>query len=215
MRPAMTEDELMHFGIKGMRWGVRRFQNPDGTRTQAGKKRYHDMPRFMTKKKRAKLEAKTISDAKDRIHNMSDEELNKKIDRMKRERELETLMGIRKETVDNGRAKTMGALRESGNKVLKDATYKAGMQVVEKFLNKKNPAYKLKQAADKLKYRQDKHNYEKARYDFERSKSRESFEDDKARLKYNQDRLKYFRDLDDFVNGNNSGGGGKKKKKKK
>lgn len=32
--------ELAHFGIKGMHWGVRRFQNPDGTLTELGKKRY-------------------------------------------------------------------------------------------------------------------------------------------------------------------------------
>ena len=33
--------ELLHYGIKGMKWGVRRFQNKDGTRTAAGKKRYN------------------------------------------------------------------------------------------------------------------------------------------------------------------------------
>ena len=33
------EQELAHFGIKGMHWGVRRFQQPDGTLTSAGKKR--------------------------------------------------------------------------------------------------------------------------------------------------------------------------------
>ena len=32
--------ELCHFGIKGQRWGVRRFQSPDGTLTAAGKARY-------------------------------------------------------------------------------------------------------------------------------------------------------------------------------
>ena len=32
--------ELYHHGIKGQKWGVRRFQNPDGTRTAAGKRRY-------------------------------------------------------------------------------------------------------------------------------------------------------------------------------
>lgn len=33
------ESELYHFGIKGMRWGIRRFQNKDGTLTEAGKRR--------------------------------------------------------------------------------------------------------------------------------------------------------------------------------
>lgn len=32
---------LYHAGIKGMKWGVRRYQNKDGTLTDAGKKRYY------------------------------------------------------------------------------------------------------------------------------------------------------------------------------
>lgn len=33
-------DELYHHGIKGQKWGIRRFQNPDGSLTAEGKKRY-------------------------------------------------------------------------------------------------------------------------------------------------------------------------------
>lgn len=37
------ELELYHHGIKGMKWGRRRYQNPDGSLTPAGKKRYDKM----------------------------------------------------------------------------------------------------------------------------------------------------------------------------
>lgn len=34
------EYELYHHGVKGMKWGVRRFRKKDGSLTSAGKKRY-------------------------------------------------------------------------------------------------------------------------------------------------------------------------------
>ena len=36
------QDELMHYGVKGMKWGVRRYQNYDGSYTRAGVKRFND-----------------------------------------------------------------------------------------------------------------------------------------------------------------------------
>lgn len=36
----MPTEYIFHHGIKGMKWGVRRFQNKDGSLTNAGKKRY-------------------------------------------------------------------------------------------------------------------------------------------------------------------------------
>lgn len=35
-----NQNYLMHYGVKGMKWGVRRYQNPDGSLTDAGKKKY-------------------------------------------------------------------------------------------------------------------------------------------------------------------------------
>lgn len=34
--------ELYHYGVPGMRWGVRRYQNDDGTLTDKGRERYRD-----------------------------------------------------------------------------------------------------------------------------------------------------------------------------
>ena len=35
----ISDEELYHHGIKGMKWGIRRYQNADGSLTNAGKKR--------------------------------------------------------------------------------------------------------------------------------------------------------------------------------
>ena len=40
MNDYLVTKELYHFGIKGQKWGIRRYQNPDGTHSDEGKKRY-------------------------------------------------------------------------------------------------------------------------------------------------------------------------------
>lgn len=59
----VAEDELYHHGIKGQKWGVRRYQNPDGSLTAAGKKRHNS----------------------DNVNKMSNEELRQKVNRMNNE----------------------------------------------------------------------------------------------------------------------------------
>lgn len=49
---AYRDDELYHFGIKGMKWGIRRWQNEDGSLTEAGH-RHYDL-------KESKLAAKVV-----------------------------------------------------------------------------------------------------------------------------------------------------------
>ena len=48
---------LVHYGVKGMRWGVRRYRNKDGTLTPAGKKRYdQDIRDNASKKKENRID---------------------------------------------------------------------------------------------------------------------------------------------------------------
>ena len=57
---------MFHHGIKGQKWGVRRFQKKDGSLTPAGKKRYDDGGEVSTEKKKSKhrlrLEEKFIAE---------------------------------------------------------------------------------------------------------------------------------------------------------
>ena len=56
------ENELTHWGTKGMRWGIRRYQNRDGTLTPAGRKRYaKEMEKLKAEEKILKNRQKTQS----------------------------------------------------------------------------------------------------------------------------------------------------------
>ena len=75
--------ELYHYGIKDMKWGVRRFQNPDGTLTDLGKKRYQKGVNSLSENINASRVAKKIE--REHMENMSNEELSRKTNRLRLE----------------------------------------------------------------------------------------------------------------------------------
>lgn len=65
----MSDNDLYHWGIKGMKWGVRRYQNKDGSLTPAGRKRRQDDYHEDYKKAHDKKSVKQMSDSELRSRN--------------------------------------------------------------------------------------------------------------------------------------------------
>ena len=88
----MDNTELKHWGVKGQKWGVRRYQNRDGSLTPAGQKRYNkEMEKLKAEEKILKNKARTQAklgklDAK----RQELDELKKQVSGKKNEAEVKT-----------------------------------------------------------------------------------------------------------------------------
>lgn len=140
---ADTDVELYHHGVKGMKWGVRRYQNSDGSLTGAGRKRYKSLKQRVSKsftkaklkaekRKVEKTAAKATSSKSKRIEDMSDEELKRIVNRLNMEKQYIEYMNSISQS-----KKTAGQKFAEGftNKVLAPAAIEVGKKVVTNMLN--------------------------------------------------------------------------------
>lgn len=126
----MDNNTLTHHGTKGMRWGVRRFQNKDGSLTPAGKKRYsEENPNNDSNKETLSTQSKKT------VKNMTDDELRERIARLDLEKRYKELMkSTSPQKSTRGKDFVMDVLEKSGKNIATQlTTYAMGTAVNKAF----------------------------------------------------------------------------------
>lgn len=122
------EYELYHWGIKGMKWGIRRFQNKDGSLTPAGRKRYSDGSDGTSGQSKTANKPKSVKD-------MSDDELRTKVNRLALEKNALDLERQVSSLSPQKVAKGQGFVQKIGKEVIGPALLSAGRTQLTNFLN--------------------------------------------------------------------------------
>lgn len=121
------DDVLIHYGILGMKWGVRRYQNKDGSLTSAGKKRYsnNDNVKEAPQKNTEEPKKKSVKD-------MSDEELRREVNRMQLEQNYLRMTG---QNIEKGKSAAEIALGKMKESFVSTVAQKSGQILAERLVN--------------------------------------------------------------------------------